>query len=122
MIPARLFDTPVSYEHLTALGSIMGSGGLIVMEEGDSMVDIAKFYLGFCVEESCGKCAPCRIGGKHMLTLLEKISAGEGTDDDIALLRRVARAMQVASLCGLGQPRRTPSSRRSSTSQTSTAS
>jgi NADH:ubiquinone oxidoreductase subunit F (NADH-binding) len=103
VIPARLFDTPVSYEHLTALGSIMGSGGLIVMEEGDSMVDIAKFYLGFCVDESCGKCAPCRIGGKHMLTLLEKISAGEGTDDDVVQLRRVARAMQVASLCGLGQ-------------------
>ena len=103
VIPARLFNTPVSYEHLIALGSIMGSGGLIVMEEGDSMVDIAKFYLGFCVDESCGKCAPCRIGGKHMLTLLEKISAGEGNEDDIVQLRRVARAMQVASLCGLGQ-------------------
>lgn len=103
VIPARLFDTPVSYEHLIALGSIMGSGGLIVMEDGDSMVDIAKFYLGFCVDESCGKCAPCRVGGKHMLTLLEKISAGEGTEDDVVQLRRVARAMQVGSLCGLGQ-------------------
>ena len=103
VIPASLFDTPVSYEHLTSLGSIMGSGGLIIMEEGDSMVDIAKFYLGFCVEESCGKCAPCRIGGKQMLLLLEKISDGAGTAEDIVQLRRISRAMQIASLCGLGQ-------------------
>jgi NADH:ubiquinone oxidoreductase subunit F (NADH-binding) len=103
VIPASLLDTPVSYEHLTALGSIMGSGGLIIMEEGDSMVDIAKFYLGFCVDESCGKCAPCRIGGKHMLLLLEKISEGKGVPDDIVQLRRISRSMQVASLCGLGQ-------------------
>ncbi len=103
VIPASMFDTPVSYEHLTSLGSIMGSGGLIIMEEGDSMVDIAKFYLGFCVEESCGKCAPCRIGGKQMLLLLEKIADGAGTEDDIVQLRRISRAMQIASLCGLGQ-------------------
>ncbi len=103
VIPVSLFDTPVSFEHLTTLGSIMGSGGLIIMEEGDSMVDIAKFYLGFCVDESCGKCAPCRIGGKHMLLLLDKISKGQGTEDDIVQLRRISRAMQVASLCGLGQ-------------------
>jgi NADH:ubiquinone oxidoreductase subunit F (NADH-binding)/(2Fe-2S) ferredoxin len=103
VIPDRLLDTPVSFEHLTKLGSIMGSGGLIVMEEGDSMVEIAKFYLGFCVDESCGKCAPCRIGGKHMLMLLEKICDGNGTDDDVVQLRRISRSMQVASLCGLGQ-------------------
>lgn len=103
VIPASLFDTPISYEHLMQLGSIMGSGGMIVMEEGDSMVDIAKFYLGFCVDESCGKCAPCRIGGKQMLLLLEKISAGQGSKRDIETLRKVSHSMQRASLCGLGQ-------------------
>lgn len=103
VIPEQYFDTPITYETLQELGSIMGSGGMIVMEEGDCMVDIAKFYLGFCVEESCGKCAPCRIGGKQMLGLLEKISDGKGSPDDIAALRRIAHAMQKASLCGLGQ-------------------
>ena len=103
MIPSQHFDAPVSYEHLLALGSFMGSGGMIVLTENDCMVDIAKFYLGFCVDESCGKCAPCRIGGFQMLTLLEKIADGKGVKEDIDTIRRLATAMQKASLCGLGQ-------------------
>jgi NADH:ubiquinone oxidoreductase subunit F (NADH-binding) len=103
MIPAEHFDTPVSYEHLQALGSIMGSGGMIALTENDCMVDIAKFYLGFCVDESCGKCSPCRIGGFQMLLLLEKIADGKGSREDITTIRRLAVAMQKASLCGLGQ-------------------
>ncbi|MFW5829095.1 MAG: NADH-quinone oxidoreductase subunit NuoF [Planctomycetota bacterium] len=103
VIPADYLDTPISYESLQELGSIMGSGGMIVMDDLDSMVEIAKFYLGFTVEESCGKCAPCRIGGKQMLGLLEKIADGAGTTADIETLRRIARAMQKASLCALGQ-------------------
>ncbi|MDD2709118.1 MAG: NADH-ubiquinone oxidoreductase-F iron-sulfur binding region domain-containing protein [Verrucomicrobiae bacterium] len=103
VIPESHFDTPVSYEHLQELGSIMGSGGMIVMDEDDCMIDIVKFYLGFCVEESCGKCAPCRIGGYQMLKLLEKISEGNGTDQDVASIKRIAKAMQKASLCALGQ-------------------
>ena len=77
VIPQDLLDTPVDYENLQKLGSIMGSGGMIVMDEDDCMVDIPKFYLGFCVEESCGKCAPCRIGGFQMLNYLKKISEGK---------------------------------------------
>jgi len=103
MIPAQHFDTPVSYEHLISLGTFMGSGGMIVMTDNDCMVDIAKFYLGFCVDESCGKCAPCRIGGFQMLRILEKIADGRGEKSDIDTLRRLATAMQKASLCGLGQ-------------------
>lgn len=103
VIPAQFLDTPVDYENLQKLGSIMGSGGMIVMDEDDCMIDIAKFYLGFCVDESCGKCAPCRIGGIQMLRILEKISEGKAEDGDIAKLRRLAQAMQKASLCGLGQ-------------------
>ncbi len=103
VIPAACFDTPVSYEHLRELGSIMGSGGLIVMDESDSMVELARFYLGFCVAESCGKCAPCRIGGKQMLHILDKLVAGRGTRSDLAALQRVGHAMQAASLCALGQ-------------------
>ncbi|MFW5830376.1 MAG: complex I 51 kDa subunit family protein, partial [Planctomycetota bacterium] len=103
MIPEQLLDTEISYESLQQLGSIMGSGGMIVMDEDDSMVEIARFYLGFTVEESCGKCAPCRIGGKQMLVLLDKIAKGQGTPDDIAAIRRIAQAMQKASLCALGQ-------------------
>jgi NADH:ubiquinone oxidoreductase subunit F (NADH-binding) len=103
MIPEDFLNTPVSYETLQKLGSIMGSGGMIVMDENDCMVDIAKFYLGFCVDESCGKCAPCRIGGTQMLNMLDKISDGTGVVEDIARLKRVSSAMQNASLCGLGQ-------------------
>lgn len=103
VIPEEYFDTPVSYENLQKLGSIMGSGGMIVMDENDSMVEIAKFYLAFCVDESCGKCAPCRIGGKQMLGYLEKIVEGKGEPDDLDKLRKISQAMQKASLCGLGQ-------------------
>ncbi|HOW28515.1 MAG TPA: NADH-ubiquinone oxidoreductase-F iron-sulfur binding region domain-containing protein [Elusimicrobiota bacterium] len=103
VIPEQFFDTPVSYENLQNLGSIMGSGGMIVMDEDDSMVDITKFYLGFCVDESCGKCAPCRIGGTQMLRILNRITAGEGTLADLDKLRSISQAMQKASLCGLGQ-------------------
>jgi NADP-reducing hydrogenase subunit HndC len=103
MIPVEYFDTPISYEHLQELGSIMGSGGMIVMDEDDSMVDIAKFYLGFCVDESCGKCAPCRIGGKQMQAVLERIASGNGKRSDLDLLREISHTMQKGSLCGLGQ-------------------
>lgn len=103
VIPEQFFDTPISYESLLELGSIMGSGGMIVMDESDSMVEIAKFYLGFCVDESCGKCAPCRNGGKQMLSLLESLTAGNASSDAIEKIKKIARAMQKASLCGLGQ-------------------
>ncbi|MBU9889847.1 MAG: 4Fe-4S binding protein [Candidatus Omnitrophica bacterium] len=103
VIPKEYFRTQVDYESLLQMGSIMGSGGMIVMDEDDCMVDIAKFYLGFCVDESCGKCAPCRIGGTQMLRLLTKISDGEGTQKDLIQLDNISHAMQKASLCGLGQ-------------------
>jgi len=103
IIHSKNFDTPVSYEHLIQLGTFMGSGGMIVMDEDDCLVDIAKFYLGFCVDESCGKCAPCRLGGYQMLQVLNKISQGLGEESDIDVLRRLAHAMQKGSLCALGQ-------------------
>jgi len=103
VIPDKHLDTPVAYETLQQLGSIMGSGGMIVMDSTDSMVDVAKFFLKFCVDESCGKCAPCRIGGYQMLQVLDRISRGRGNIDDRATLRRICQAMQKASLCGLGQ-------------------
>ena len=93
---------------LQKLGSIMGSGGMIVMDEDDCMVDIAKFYLGFCVDESCGKCVPCRIGGYQMLSVLGGISEGQGKPEDIDKLKRIALAMQKASLCALGQTAANP--------------
>jgi len=108
VIPLELLDTPVDYENLQKLGSIMGSGGMIVMDDDDCMVDIPKFYLGFCVEESCGKCAPCRIGGFQMLGYLKKISEGKGKSEDLGQLRRISQAMQKASLCGLGQTASNP--------------
>lgn len=103
VIPAGHLDTPVSYETLQQLGSIMGSGGMLVMDQGNSMVDVAKFYLKFCVDESCGKCAPCRIGGYQLLQILDRITRGRGSADDVPLIRRICLAMQRASLCGLGQ-------------------
>ncbi len=96
-------DTRVDYENLTKLGSIMGSGGMIVMDDTDCMVDIAKFYMDFCVEESCGKCAPCRIGTYQMLDYLKRISDGEAVEDDMVKLASICSATQRASLCGLGQ-------------------
>ncbi len=103
VIPEKHLETPVSYETLQQLGSIMGSGGMIVMDATDSMVEVAKFYLRFCVDESCGKCAPCRIGGYQMLQVLDRISRGRGAAEDLATLRRICLSMQKASLCGLGQ-------------------
>jgi NADP-reducing hydrogenase subunit HndC len=103
VITKDYLDTPIDYQHLKELGSIMGSGGMIVMDEDDCMVDIAKFYLGFCVDESCGKCAPCRIGGRTLYDILDRITKGEGKLDDIGKIKEVGHAMQRASLCGLGQ-------------------
>jgi NADH:ubiquinone oxidoreductase subunit F (NADH-binding)/Pyruvate/2-oxoacid:ferredoxin oxidoreductase delta subunit len=108
VIPVQCLDTPVDYENLQKLGSIMGSGGMIVMDKDDCMVDIAKFYLKFCVDESCGKCPPCRIGGYQMLGILNKISEGRGTLEDLKALKRISQAMQKASLCGLGQTASNP--------------
>ncbi len=103
VIDGNHFDMPITYESLQEIGSIMGSGGLIVMDETDCMVDIAKFYLEFCVDESCGKCAPCRIGGYQMLSILNKITNGTAKEEDIAKLNDIANAMKKASLCALGQ-------------------
>ncbi|MGE5308070.1 MAG: NADH-quinone oxidoreductase subunit NuoF [Deltaproteobacteria bacterium] len=103
VIPKEFLDTPIDYENLQKLGSIMGSGGMIVMDEDDCMVDIAKFYLGFCVDESCGKCSPCRIGGFQMLQILNKITEGSGKPENVAQLNRISHSMRKASLCGLGQ-------------------
>jgi NADP-reducing hydrogenase subunit HndC len=103
MISEKYFDTPVDFESLKELNSMMGSGGMIVIDEDDSMVELSKFYLGFSVDESCGKCAPCRIGGYQMLVILERMAKGRGKEDDIQKLRDIGFAMQKASLCGLGQ-------------------
>ncbi|HOX09704.1 MAG TPA: NADH-quinone oxidoreductase subunit NuoF [Candidatus Omnitrophota bacterium] len=103
VIPKDFLDTPVDYENLQKLGSIMGSGGMIVMDEDDCMVDIARFYQRFCFDESCGKCSPCRIGTAQMLGFLGKISEGRGEIGDLDNLRRIAQSMQRAALCGLGQ-------------------
>lgn len=102
-IPASLIDTPVDYDSLIAIGSMMGSGGLIVMDEDNCMVDIAKFFLEFTVDESCGKCTPCRIGTRRMLEILEKITDGRGEDGDIEKLEELARTIKATALCGLGQ-------------------
>ncbi len=102
-IPVSLIDTPIDYDNLTAIGCMMGSGGLIVMDEDNCMVDIAKFFLDFTVDESCGKCAPCRIGTKRMMEILEKITDGNGTLEDIDKLEELAYYIKENSLCGLGQ-------------------
>ena len=102
-IPAEFLDTPVDYESLSQLGAIMGSGGMIVVDEDTCMVDLAKFFLEFVQEESCGKCAPCRIGTKRMLEILERITAGKGKEGDIALLEELSAGIKNSALCGLGQ-------------------
>ncbi len=102
-IPASLIDTPIDYDNLIAIGSMMGSGGLIVMDEDNCMVDIARFFLDFTVDESCGKCTPCRIGTKRMLEILDKIIAGKGELEDIDRLEELAQYIKSGSLCGLGQ-------------------
>jgi NADH:ubiquinone oxidoreductase subunit F (NADH-binding)/(2Fe-2S) ferredoxin/NAD-dependent dihydropyrimidine dehydrogenase PreA subunit len=102
-IPAEHLDTPIDYESLSQIGSMMGSGGLIVMDDTKCMVNLAKFYLGFTVDESCGKCTPCRIGTKRMLEILEKVTEGNGEAEDLEKLERLAKTIQKASVCGLGQ-------------------
>lgn len=102
-IPAELIDTPIDYDSLIAIGSMMGSGGLIVMDEDNCMVDIAKFFLEFTVEESCGKCTPCRVGTKRLLEILTKITDGNGTMEDLDRLESLAETIKDGSLCGLGQ-------------------
>ena len=102
-IPAEHFDVPIDYDNLIAIGSMMGSGGLIVMDEDDCMVDIAKFFLEFTVDESCGKCTACRIGTKRMLEILTKITKGQATMEDLDKLEELCHYVKANSLCGLGQ-------------------
>jgi NADH-quinone oxidoreductase subunit F len=102
-VPAELLDTPVTYENINATGAIMGSGGMVVMDETTCMVDIAKFFLDFTCKESCGKCTYCRVGTKRMLEILEKISKGEGKLEDLDELEQLGNSIKDGSLCGLGQ-------------------
>jgi len=102
-IPSEHLDTPVDYDSLRALGSIMGSGGLIVMDEKSCMVDVAKFFMEFCMDESCGKCVPCRVGTVQMHRILEKVTQGSATDLDLKNLEDLCRLVAETSLCGLGQ-------------------
>jgi bidirectional [NiFe] hydrogenase diaphorase subunit len=102
-IPAEFLDTPVDYESLKALGSIMGSGGLIIMDDRSCMVDVAKFFMEFCADESCGKCVPCRVGTTQIHHLLDKITRGAATNADLVTLRELCTMVQETSLCGLGQ-------------------
>ena len=102
-LPASLLDTPVDYDNLIAAGSMMGSGGMIVMDEDNCMVDIARFFLDFTVDESCGKCTPCRVGTRRMLEILERIVNGKGEEGDIERLEELANTIKSTALCGLGQ-------------------
>ena len=102
-IPKEYLDLPVDYESLATVGSIMGSGGMIVMDSTSNMVEVAKYFMEFCMDESCGKCIPCRVGTVHIYGLLEKISTGKGTTDDLKLLEELCVMVKETSLCGLGQ-------------------
>jgi len=102
-IPAEALDTPVDYDSLTKLGSIMGSGGMIVMDDTTQMVDVARFFMEFCMDESCGKCIPCRAGTVQMHNLLTKILAGKATARDLKKLEDLCEMVRSTSLCGLGQ-------------------
>ena len=102
-IPEENLDTPIDYESLSKIGSMMGSGGLIVMDDSKCMVNLAKFYLGFTVDERCGQCTPCRIGTKRMLEMLERITEGKGEEGDIEKLEVLAETIKKTSICGLGQ-------------------
>ena len=102
-IPAEHLDIPIDYDNLIAIGSMMGSGGMIVMDEDNCMVNIAKFFLEFTVDESCGKCPPCRIGTRRMLEILDRITHGKGEDGDIEKLEKLAKNIKASALCGLGQ-------------------
>lgn len=103
ILTSEALDIPIDYESLAHLGSMMGSGGLIVMDEDDCVVDVSKFYMEFCVDESCGKCSPCRIGTNQMHSILQKISKGLGTMEDLDKLEKIGHSMKRAALCGLGQ-------------------
>ena len=107
-LPESLLDTPVDYENLIAAGSMMGSGGMIVMDEDNCMVDIARFYMDFIVDESCGKCTPCRVGTKRMLEILQRIVDGKGEEGDIEKLEDLAKTIKNTALCGLGQTAANP--------------
>lgn len=107
-IPEELFDTKVDFISLARIGSIMGSGGMVVMDETDCMVDIAKFFMKFTVDESCGKCTPCRIGNKRVLEILERITSGQGELEDLDLLEDLCSVITDSSLCGLGKTATTP--------------
>ena len=102
-IPAEHLDIPIDYDNLLAIGSMMGSGGLIVMDEDNCMVDIARFFLEFTVDESCGKCTPCRVGTRRLLEILDKIIAGKGELEDLDRMEELCNYIKSASLCGLGQ-------------------
>jgi NADP-reducing hydrogenase subunit HndC len=102
-IPESLLDTPIDFDNLVAVGSMMGSGGLIVMDDSNCMVDIAKFFLEFTVDESCGKCTPCRVGTKRMYELLEKMTQGKANMEDLCHLEELSAHLQTSSLCALGQ-------------------
>jgi NADH-quinone oxidoreductase subunit F/NADP-reducing hydrogenase subunit HndC len=102
ILTEKSLDLPIDFDTLSANGSMMGSGGMIVMDEDDCVVDIARFYMEFCVDESCGKCSPCRIGTSQILHILEKIARGNGTDEDLDILETTGTAMTKASLCALG--------------------
>ena len=102
-IPKNLLDLPIDYESLTQAGSMMGSGGMIVMDEDTCMVDVARYFINFTQEESCGKCPPCRMGTKHMVYILDRITQGKGNNGDIKLLESLAENVKLSSLCGLGQ-------------------
>ncbi len=103
IITEEFLDLPIDYESLTSLGSMMGSGGLIVMDEDDCVVDVSRFYMEFCVDESCGKCSPCRIGTNQMHSILVKFTKGQGKLEDLEKLEKIGLAMKKAALCGLGQ-------------------
>jgi len=107
-IPASHFKTPVDYESLAALGAIMGSGGMVVMDQDTCMVDVARYFVGFTAGESCGKCVPCREGLSQMLRILERVSRGEASEDELGLLDELARAVKDTALCGLGQTSANP--------------
>ena len=102
-IPEPLFDTPVDFDSLQEIGAMMGSGGVIVLDDSACMVNVARFFLEFTVEESCGKCTPCRVGSRTMLAILDRIVNGQGTEEDLERLTELAELVKSASLCGLGQ-------------------
>ncbi|HEY7418273.1 MAG TPA: NADH-ubiquinone oxidoreductase-F iron-sulfur binding region domain-containing protein, partial [Ktedonobacteraceae bacterium] len=102
-IPAAHLDASVDYESLTSLGTIMGSGGMIVMDEYSCMVDVARYFMEFCMSESCGKCVPCRVGTAEMYELLSRIVQGRASDEDLTLLQELCDTVKYTSLCGLGQ-------------------